>query len=70
MNLSPTTLIAVCREASPSWSVANFLYLWLRNGGSVWLHVAHALRLATFVWLLSCIPDAQRSRDTGAYGGV
>ncbi len=44
-------------------------YLWLRQGGSIWLLVPAALSLALFVWLLSLHPSAA-GRVYAAYGGV
>ena len=44
-------------------------YLWLRQGGSVWLLLPAALSLALFVWLLTLHPSAA-GRVYAAYGGV
>ena len=44
-------------------------YLWLKQGGSVWLLIPAALSLALFVWLLSIHPTAA-GRVYAAYGGV
>ncbi|HEX4871446.1 MAG TPA: YnfA family protein [Nevskiaceae bacterium] len=44
-------------------------WLWLRQGGSVWLLLPAALSLAAFVWLLSLHPQAA-GRVYAAYGGV
>jgi small multidrug resistance family-3 protein len=44
-------------------------YLWLRQGGSVWLLLPAALSLALFVWLLSLHPSAA-GRVYAAYGAV
>ncbi len=44
-------------------------YLWLKQGGSVWLLLPAALSLAIFVWLLSLHPQAA-GRVYAAYGGV
>jgi small multidrug resistance family-3 protein len=44
-------------------------YLYLKQGGSVWLLVPAALCLALFVWLLSIHPTAA-GRVYAAYGGV
>ncbi|MCH9639148.1 MAG: YnfA family protein [Betaproteobacteria bacterium] len=44
-------------------------YLWLKQGGSIWLLVPAALSLAVFVWLLTLHPHAA-GRVYAAYGGV
>lgn len=44
-------------------------YLWLRQGGSVWLLIPAAASLALFAWLLTMHPDAS-GRVYAAYGGV
>lgn len=44
-------------------------YLWLRQGGSVWLLVPAAISLALFAWLLTLHPVAA-GRTYAAYGGV
>lgn len=44
-------------------------YLWLRQGGSVWLLLPAALSLALFTWLLTLHPTAA-GRVYAAYGGV
>jgi small multidrug resistance family-3 protein len=44
-------------------------YLWLKQGGSIWLLVPAALSLGIFVWLLSLHPTAA-GRVYAAYGGV
>lgn len=44
-------------------------WLWLRQGGSVWLLVPAALSLALFAWLLTLHPAAA-GRVYAAYGGV
>jgi small multidrug resistance family-3 protein len=44
-------------------------YLWLKQGGSVWLLLPAALSLCCFVWLLSIHPTAA-GRVYAAYGGV
>lgn len=44
-------------------------WLWLRQGGSVWLLVPAALSLAAFVWLLTLHPTAA-GRVYAAYGGA
>ena len=44
-------------------------YLWLKQGGSVWLLIPAALSLAVFVWLLTLHPEAA-GRVYAAYGGV
>lgn len=44
-------------------------YLWLRQGGSVWLLLPGALSLALFAWLLTLHPAAS-GRVYAAYGGV
>jgi small multidrug resistance family-3 protein len=44
-------------------------YLWLKQGGSVWLLLPAALSLCCFVWLLSLHPTAA-GRVYAAYGGV
>lgn len=44
-------------------------YLWLKQGGSVWLLVPAAVSLALFVWLLALHPTAA-GRVYAAYGGV
>ena len=44
-------------------------YLWLKNGGSVWLLVPATFSLAVFTWLLTLHPDAA-GRVYAAYGSV
>ncbi len=44
-------------------------YLWLKQGGSIWLLVPAALSLVVFVWLLTLHPHAA-GRIYAAYGGV
>ena len=44
-------------------------YLWLRQGGSVWLLLPAAASLMLFVWLLTLHPTAA-GRVYAAYGGV
>jgi len=44
-------------------------YLWLKQGGSIWLLVPAAISLAVFAWLLSLHPSAA-GRVYAAYGGV
>ncbi len=44
-------------------------YLWLRQGGSVWLLLPAAGSLLAFVWLLSLHPEAS-GRVYAAYGCV
>lgn len=44
-------------------------YLWLKEGGSVWLLLPAAISLVAFVWLLSLHPTAA-GRVYAAYGGV
>ena len=44
-------------------------YLWLKQGGSVWLLVPAAASLALFAWLLTLHPTAA-GRTYAAYGGV
>lgn len=44
-------------------------YLWLRQGGTVWLLVPAAVALILFVWLLSLHPVAA-GRVYAAYGGI
>lgn len=44
-------------------------YLWLRQGGSIWLLIPAALSLAAFAWLLTLHPQAA-GRVYAAYGGV
>ena len=44
-------------------------YLWLKEGGSIWLLIPAAFSLALFVWLLSLHPTAA-GRIYAAYGGV
>ena len=44
-------------------------YLWLRQGGSVWLLLPATLSLMLFVWLLSLHPSAA-SRVYAAYGAI
>tara|TARA_R110001606_G_scaffold261206_14_gene409517 strand:+ start:43770 stop:44141 length:372 start_codon:yes stop_codon:yes gene_type:complete len=44
-------------------------WLWLRQGGSVWLLVPAALCLAAFAWLLTLHPS-DAGRVYAAYGGV
>lgn len=69
MNLAPTTLLLFAATALAELVGCYLPYLWLRNGGSVWLLSPTALRLASFVWLLSLHPDAS-GRVYAAYGGV
>lgn len=45
------------------------VWLWLRQGGSVWLLPLAALSLAVFAWLLSLHPAAS-GRVYAAYGGI
>lgn len=44
-------------------------YLWLKQGGSVWLLIPAAFSLALFAWLLRLHPSAA-GRIYEAYGGV
>ena len=44
-------------------------YIWLKQGGSVWLLIPAAFSLALFAWLLSLHPTAA-GRIYAAYGGV
>lgn len=44
-------------------------YLYLKQGGSVWLLVPALLSLSLFVWLLSLHPTAA-GRVYAAYGGI
>jgi len=44
-------------------------YLWLKQGGSIWLLIPAAISLAAFAWLLSLHPSAA-GRVYAAYGGV
>lgn len=44
-------------------------YLWLKQGGSVWLLLPAALSVTLFVWLLTLHPSAA-GRVYAAYGGV
>lgn len=44
-------------------------YLYLKQGGSVWLFVPAILSLGLFVWLLSLHPTAA-GRVYAAYGGI
>jgi small multidrug resistance family-3 protein len=44
-------------------------YLWLKQGGSVWLLIPSAFSLALFAWLLTLHPSAA-GRVYAAYGGV
>ncbi len=44
-------------------------WLWLRQGGSIWLLVPASLSLAMFAWLLT-LHDAASGRVYAAYGGV
>ncbi len=44
-------------------------YLWLKQGGSVWLLVPAAISLAAFAWLLT-LHEAAAGRVYAAYGGV
>ncbi|MDP2152454.1 MAG: YnfA family protein [Methylotenera sp.] len=44
-------------------------YVWLKQGGSVWLLVPAALSLALFAWLLTLHPTAA-GRIYAAYGGA
>lgn len=44
-------------------------YLWLKQGGSIWLLVPAAVSLAIFAWLLTLHPAAA-GRVYAAYGGI
>jgi small multidrug resistance family-3 protein len=44
-------------------------YLWLKQGGSIWLLVPAVFSLALFAWLLTLHPTAA-GRVYAAYGGV
>ena len=44
-------------------------WLWLRQGGSIWLLLPAALSLAIFSWLLTLHPDAT-GRVYAIYGGI
>ncbi|MGJ8521784.1 hypothetical protein R84981_000457 [Carnimonas sp. R-84981] len=44
-------------------------WLWLRQGGSVWLLLPAAVCLALFAWLLTLHPDAA-GRTYAIYGGI
>lgn len=44
-------------------------YLWLKQGGSVWLLAPAVCSLALFVWLLTLHPEPA-GRVYAAYGGV
>lgn len=44
-------------------------YLYLKQGGSIWLFVPAILSLGLFVWLLSLHPTAA-GRIYAAYGGI
>lgn len=44
-------------------------YLWLKQGGTIWLLIPAAFSLALFAWLLSLHPSAA-GRVYAAYGGV
>jgi small multidrug resistance family-3 protein len=44
-------------------------WLWLRQGGSIWLLLPAALCLAVFAWLLT-LHEAASGRVYAAYGGV
>lgn len=44
-------------------------YLWLKQGGSIWLLLPAVLSLMLFVWLLTLHPTAA-GRVYAAYGGV
>jgi small multidrug resistance family-3 protein len=44
-------------------------YLWLRQGGSIWLLLPAAASLGLFVWLLTLHPTAS-GRVYAAYGGI
>ncbi len=44
-------------------------WLWLRQGGSVWLLLPAAASLALFAWLLT-LHEAASGRVYAAYGGV
>lgn len=46
-----------------------FPWLWLRQGGSIWLLLPAAASLALFAWLLT-LHDAASGRVYAAYGGV
>jgi len=44
-------------------------YLWIKQGGSIWLLIPSAFSLALFAWLLTLHPSAA-GRIYAAYGGV
>lgn len=44
-------------------------WLWLRQGGAVWLLLPAAVSLAVFAWLLT-LHEAASGRVYAAYGGV
>ena len=44
-------------------------WLWLRQGGSIWLLLPAAASLALFAWLLT-LHDAASGRVYATYGGV
>ncbi|MGE0329915.1 MAG: YnfA family protein [Ramlibacter sp.] len=44
-------------------------YLWLKQGGPVWLLAPAAISLAAFAWLLT-LHEAATGRVYAAYGGV
>lgn len=44
-------------------------WLWLRQGGSVWLLLPAAMSLMVFAWLLT-LHEAATGRVYAAYGGV
>lgn len=46
------------------------VWLWLREGKSVWLLPASLVSLATFAWLLTFVEVSAAGRAYAAYGGV
>lgn len=44
-------------------------YLWLKQGGSIWLLIPAAVSLVAFAWLLTLHPAAA-GRVYAAYGGI
>ena len=45
-------------------------WLWLRQGGSIWLLLPAAASLALFAWLLTLVDTDHAGRAYAAYGGV
>jgi small multidrug resistance family-3 protein len=63
------TLLLYCLTALAEIIGCYLPWLWLRQGGSMWLLLPAAASLALFVWLLTLHPAAS-GRVYAAYGGV